>query len=165
MPTRPTNDEIQDEIKYLHAATEMRRRGGGNWNSPWAFRVGSVLQAPLLLMFDDATNGYPFNTTESLALGFDAFQQCSSETRAEWDPWFEAARLNFGADVLIPHQVRVGLGSLEHKHQMEQFVALTLEYFDDLVAPKHPLCSSSQIEHRYTDMITAMENRMDHRHG
>jgi hypothetical protein len=160
MPPRPTDDEIRDEIKYLHTAIDMRRRASGNWNSPWAFRVGPVLQIPLLWMFDDSTYGYPFNTAESLALGFNAFHQCSSETRAAWDPWFEAARLKFGADVLIPRHVRIGLGGLQHKCQMEKFVAITLEYFDDIVAPQDPL-RSGVIEHRHTDMMITMENRMD----
>jgi hypothetical protein len=160
MSLHPTNDEIRDEIRYIHASTELRRNANGNWNSPWAFRVGAVMQTPLLWMFDDSTNGYPFNTAERLELGFDAFQQCSLETRAAWDPWFEAARLNFEADVLIPNRVRVGLGSLEHKRQMELFVAITLEYFDDLQKRGNSL-RSGQIKRDYTEMMTTMENRMD----
>jgi hypothetical protein len=160
MPPRLTHDEIQKEIKHLNAAIDMTRRACGNWNSPWAFRVGPVLRIPLLWMFDHSTNGFPFNTAETLALGFDAFHQCPAENRVVWEPWFAAARLKFGADVLIPRHIRIGLGGLTHKRQMEHFVAITLEYFDDLIAPQNTL-RSIQIEHRHTEMLVTMEDRMD----
>jgi hypothetical protein len=156
----PTNADIQDEIEFLHVAMNMRRRANGNWNSPWAFRIGPVLQIPLLWMFDKSMHGYPFNTVEGLALGFGAFHQCSPEIRAAWDPWFNVARSMFGEDVLIPRHVRIGLGGLEHKRQMQQFVAITLEYFDDLLAHPDPQ-RSGLIEQRHTDMMSTMEHRMD----
>jgi hypothetical protein len=154
---------LDNEIQLINAQVAERRRAGGNWNSPWAFRVSTVVQVPLLKMFDDSTIGYPFNTVEGLELGLDAFSKCSSEIHALWNPWFVAARFLFGVDVLIPSRVRAG----ERRLQMEQSVAVTLEYFDYIHQRCHPTAtpenSRNGIQSVYSEMMQKLENQMDNR--
>ena len=166
--------EFLHEMDEISIMVEQRRRHDANWNSPWAFRVGPVIQQLLRRRLDESTAGYPFNTPESLELGLDALNRCPLETRILWHPWFEAARLLFHADVLISRRMRENLvhspsplDGKKWREQVQYSAVVALEYFDYVKARCNPVMELAnmqrgvEIRSEYSHMLHRMENWMD----